>query len=694
MEHRPAHADEHAPQQLAALIEAIPAITYVCEWDEAATLRYISPQIEDVLGFAPGQLLADQDLWPRRLHPEDRERVLAEERRAFAAEEPIDQEYRMVAADGRVVWLWDREEIVRDSEGRPVLSQGVLMDVTARRETEEAVRAERDRAQRYLDVAGAMIVVADPHGRTVLVNREFEQILGYDASEVVGRSFLEFIPHRKRPAARGAFLRLVSGEEERVEHYEELIVAKDGRERIVSWRNTVLRDEDGATTGTLHSGEDVTERRAAEEEIAYLAYHDALTGLPNRALLREHLELAVARARRHGRAVALLYLDLNNFKLVNDSLGHAAGDEVLKRVARRLHSITRATDLLARHGGDEFLLLLSDLEGTGAPGAEAAAAKLARALDEPFRIAGAEFQIGAAVGISLFPADAEDPDRLLQHADAAMYQAKRSDRGALALYTDHEGDPLERLSLTARLRWALERGELELYYQPIVRLADGGLHRVEALLRWREPQRGLLLPAAYIALAEDTGLIGPIGDWVRRELFRQAAAWRDAGHPVPVSFNASPAELRPHRFAAQLATGLAEHGLDPGLVCVEITESSVMDASERTEPALHELRELGVTIAIDDFGAGHSSLSRLRTLPVDVLKIDQSFITDVPGGAAASSMLTAILRLARALDMEAVAEGVESEAQRQFLVEQGCPLAQGFALGRPAPAAELRLPVA
>ena len=691
---RPAHSDEHAPQRLAALIEAIPAITYVCVWDADATLRYISPQIEDVLGFPPDQWLADQDLWRRRLHPEDRERVLAEERRAWKAEEPIDQEYRMVAADGRVVWLWDREAIVRDPEDRPVLSQGVLMDVTARRAADEAVRAERDRAQRYLDVAGAMIVVADPHGRIVLVNREFEQVLGYDAPEVIGRPFLELVPRRKREASRAAFLRLVGGEEERIEHYEDLVLAKDGRERIVSWRNTVLRDEDGAVTGTLHSGEDVTERRAAEEEIAYLAYHDALTGLPNRALLREHLQLAVARARRHGRAVALLYLDLNNFKLVNDSLGHAAGDEVLQRVARRLRSITRASDLLARHGGDEFLLLLTDLDGTGAPGAEAAAVKLASALDEPFRIAGAEFQIGAAVGISLFPADAEDPDRLLQHADAAMYQAKRSDRGALALYTDREGDPLERLSLTARLRWALERGELELYYQPIVRLGDGGLHRVEALLRWREPHRGLLLPAAYIALAEDTGLIGPIGDWVRRELFRQAAVWRDSGHPVPVSFNASPAELRPHRFAAQLATGLAEHGLDPSLVCVEITESGMMDAPDRTEPALHELREVGVTIAIDDFGAGHSSLSRLRALPVDVLKIDQSFLADVPGDPAACSVLAAIVRLARAVDMEAVAEGVESDAQRQFLVEHGCRLAQGFALGRPAPAAELRLPVA
>jgi EAL domain-containing protein (putative c-di-GMP-specific phosphodiesterase class I) len=204
----------------------------------------------------------------------------------------------------------------------------------------------------------------------------------------------------------------------------------------------------------------------------------------------------------------------------------------------------------------------------------------------------------------------------------------------------------------------------------------------------------MLLPAAYIALAEDTGLIGPIGEWVRRELFRQAAAWRDAGHPVPVSFNASPAELRPGRFAAQLEAGLAARGLDPALVCVEITESGVMGGAERTEPALHELRELGVTIAIDDFGAGHSSLSRLRVLPVDVLKIDRSFMADVPGDAAACAMLAAIARLARAVDMEAVAEGVESDAQRQFLVEQGWPLAQGFALGRPAPASELRLPVA
>jgi diguanylate cyclase (GGDEF)-like protein/PAS domain S-box-containing protein len=675
--------DDRAPERLRALIEAIPAITYVCEWDEQATLRYISPQLERIMGFPPEAWLELR--WVRYLHPDDRDAVLAEIRRTFRAEVPFDMEYRMVAADGRTVWLWDREAIVRDAAGKPVLSQGVLIDVTARKETEQALQAERDRAQGYLDIAGALILVADPDGTISLANREFEGVLGYTPDELVGRPFPDLVPPSEREACREAIRRLARGEDGETRH-EGIVLTKDGHERIVSWRSRALRDEGGAVVGSLHSGQDVTDRRAAEEQVAYLAYHDALTGLPNRALLREHLDLAVARGRRHGRSVALLYLDLNNFKLVNDSLGHAAGDELLQRIAERLRAATRASDLLARHGGDEFLLLLTDLDGTGAGPAEAAAANLAQALEEPFHIQGAEFQVGAAVGISLFPADAEDPDRLLQHADAAMYQAKRSERASLALYASRSGDPLERLSLTARLRRALERDELELHYQPIVRLADGVVTRREALLRWREPDRGLLLPADYLPVAEDTGLIEPIGDWALAELCRQGAAWRDAGQGVPLAFNVSPLQLRRRDFAARVESALAAHDLKPELVCVEIAESGAMPVIDRIEPVLRELRTLGLSVAFDDFGAGYSSLHRLRGLPVDILKIDRSFLRDVGHDAQARATVEAIVRLAAALGMEAVAEGVETDVQRRFLVEAGCRLGQGFVFGRPRPA--------
>jgi diguanylate cyclase (GGDEF)-like protein len=468
------------------------------------------------------------------------------------------------------------------------------------------------------------------------------------------------------------------------------VLTKDGERRVVAWRHTVLRDDSGRATASMSSGVDLTDRRAAEEQIAYLAYHDSLTGLPNRALLQEHLELALARARRQNTAVALLYLDLDGFKLVNDSLGHPAGDELLCHVTMRLSERRRNADLLARQGGDEFLLLLADLDRTEAePTAKRVAEGLLRALAKPFTISGAEFHIGASIGISLFPRDAADADELLRHADASMYDAKSAGRNSVTIYTGDPHEPLERLSMTSRLRKALARNELVLHWQPVVDPRDGTLHKLEALVRWQDPFRGLVMPDDFITFAEETGFIDRIGDWVVAEVRDQALAWRRAGLAVPrLSVNVSPRQLRRPDFGSRLLAivgpdGVAEH------LTVEITESAAMADPGRTDPVLRELSAAGIEIAVDDFGAGYSSLSRLRSMPVQVLKIDRTFLRGVPDDPEATAIVTAIIELAGALGMEAVAEGVENEAQRAFLVERGCPLSQGFLLGRPAPAREI-----
>jgi diguanylate cyclase (GGDEF)-like protein len=455
------------------------------------------------------------------------------------------------------------------------------------------------------------------------------------------------------------------------------------------WHTTVLRDEDGEVSATLSSGVDVTERRRAEDRIAHLAYHDSLTGLPNRALLAEHLELAIARARRADRSVALLYLDLDDFKLVNDSFGHAAGDDLLREVCSRLEARRRASDLLVRQGGDEFLLLIADVDGDANAVARAAAEGLLDTLAEPFSVKDSEFHLRASVGISVFPRDADDAETLLRHADGAMYQAKTAGRGGVRTWSGEEHHPFERLSLTTRLRRALDRDELVLHWQPIVAPGSGALEGLEALVRWEDPDRGLVPPGDFIAVAEETGLIDPLGRWVLEEVCRQRLAWRSEGVDPVLSFNVSPHELRRGDFAADVLDCLRRHDLEPQGLVIEITESAAMAGGVRTEAQLRELAAAGLQIAVDDFGSGASSLGRLQQLPVQILKLDRAFLADVPSSVQASGLVRAIVDLSAALHARLVVEGVETEAQRDFLIAAGCPLAQGFLLGRPAPAAEL-----
>ena len=419
-----------------------------------------------------------------------------------------------------------------------------------------------------------------------------------------------------------------------------------------------------------------------------LACHDALTGLPNRSQLDARLRAAVTRARRRGRAVALLFLDLDNFKLVNDSLGHAAGDRLLRRIARRLQGIEAPEGMLARHGGDEFLILLDDLD-PGRPEAVAreVADDVAARLAKPFQIAGAEFHVEASVGISVFPGDADGPHALLQHADAAMYQSKGRGRAASTVYARIGHDPLERLSLSSRLRRAIARGELELHYQPIVWTGSGRLHSMEALLRWNDPDRGLVHPDRFLPAAEEMSLLEPLGEWVVDAMARQIREWERAGLQARVSFNVSPRELHRPDFALELCERITAAEVDPERLTMELTESATLREPERIGPLLRELHGFGLQIAIDDFGAGWSSLARLRHLPVQMLKIDRSFMREIPEDPEAGAIVRAVIALSDALGMSTVAEGVEVPLQQHFLAAQGCPLAQGRLFGDALPAA-------
>jgi diguanylate cyclase (GGDEF)-like protein/PAS domain S-box-containing protein len=687
-----------AEQRYRLLVEQVPAITYIADFTPNRPFLYVSPQAEELLGYPAEEWVSNLTLWDDHLlHPEDRDRVLAQEERTLLEEGTFESEYRLVARDGRVVWVWERDTIIRDDEGRPICTQGVLVDVTELKQTQFALadsegllREERDRAQRYFDIAATMMVVLGPDQTVSVANRRACEVLGYSEEELRGQNWFDLVvPDSDREPTRAVFKQLMIGGANVGEEYENRVVSKTGEERLISWHNTLLRDETGRAVGTLSSGEDITERRKAQERVVYLAYHDQLTGLPNRAMLSDHLTVAVARSKRTGTSAALLCLDIDDFKLVNDSLGHAVGDELLRAVTRRLDEIKRHDDVLARTGGDEFFMLLPDLPGDGESPAFSAARRVAAAFQEPFEVAGTELHVNTSVGVSLFSRDAADADELLRHADAAMYQAKREARAGFALYKPEAQDPLERLSLTARLRKALKHGEFVLHFQPIFALPEGRPVAVEALLRWQDPVRGLLAPAEFIPAAENSGLIEPIGAWVLDEFCRQAAAWDRLGLRPRLSLNASPRELRRPEYADGVAGALERHAVDPSRVVIEVTESAAMDDSGAGRRLLAKLHEIGVGLAIDDFGEGFSSLSRLRELPVQQLKIDRSFMREVPGDPSAAAVITAIIQLAVALGREVVAEGVESEEQRQFLLEQGCPLGQGFYLSRPLPAEQV-----
>jgi diguanylate cyclase (GGDEF)-like protein/PAS domain S-box-containing protein len=553
---------------------------------------------------------------------------------------------------------------------------------------ETVLRVERDRAQTYLDVAHALVAILYADGTIGLLNRHGRQVLGDPGGELVGADWVEeVVPPEDRDAARGALDTLLQSEA--VAHYEGDLLTRSGSRRRIAWQATSLADPKGRMVVVL-SGQDITDRVRAEADLRKLAFYDALTGLPNRAQLESRLRAAVTRARRRDRAAALVLVDLDNFKLVNDSLGHAAGDRLLRRVAGRLRSAEGDGRLLARSGGDEFMLLISDLPRERAERiARETADELAACLAKPFTVSRAEFHVAASIGISLFPGDADGADELVQHADAAMYQSKGRGRAASTVYAGITHDPLDRLSLSRRLRRAISHGELALHYQPIVWTASGRLHSMEALLRWEDPERGLVGPDSFIPAAEEMGLLDPIGAWVIDALAAQVVEWQAQGMQPRVSFNVSPRELHRPDFAADLGERLRSAGADPSLLTMELTESATLREPERIGPLLRELRALGLQLAIDDFGAGWSSLSRLRSLPVQILKIDRSFLREIPENPEAGAIVRAIIALSDALGRTTIAEGVELPVQQHFLAAQGCPLSQGHLFGDALPAAQM-----
>ena len=682
------------------LLDQLPAVIYIDGVAEDDTMIDVSPGIEELLGIPREQWLNDHLGWMRTVHPDDVARVSAESERCVATGAPFRVEYRAIRTDGRTIWIREDSVLVNDAEGRPQYWLGLMMDVTETVTTREELAETRQKYGALVEQIPAIVYVdvADDDMSTSYVSPQIEQLLGVTAAEYVADPDLwrKHLHPEDRDRAVATYLEgRESGESFTFEYR---LLARDGRVVWFSDSAIVIRDAAGAPMFVHGVMLDITDRKTAEAQVAYLAYHDKLTGLPNRAMFEELSELAIARARRGGMGVAVLHLDLDNFKLVNDSLGHEAGDAMILELTERLRDATRDTDLICRPGGDEFIMLLADVDRTppvagGAAGemvvAESVAGRIQEALQVPFVVAGNEVYASASVGISLFPQDADEAEDLATNAEAAMFRSKKAGPGGYAMHVEDEADALSRLSLTTRLRKAVENETWTLHYQPLVSLTDGTMMGVEALIRWQEPNGGLVPPGEFIPLAEEMGLIEAIGDWVVEEIGRQDQAWRAAGLELEIGFNVSPRQMFQPDLVDKILSRIVTSGMDPTKVVVEITESTAMTDPDRTQRILFDLHDRGLQLAIDDFGTGYSSLARLKHLPVDILKIDRSFVRDVDNDHDAASMVGAMIALASNLGMTPLAEGIETLGEWRFLADHGCTLGQGFYFSRPVPPADI-----
>ena len=596
--------------------------------------------------------------------------------------EAVTYERAVRAADG-VERILEVNLLPQKNEAGETIAGFVLIsDITRHRHAERVVRESEERLRKFADATQEGIVFHE-NGILSDCNAAVSRLTGYTLRELVGTPIIGYVAPDFRDAAMNA---LRTGYER---PYESEIVTKNGTRIPVEFEGRVMTIE--GKTYRMSVMRDIRRRKASEARINYLAHHDLLTGLPNRVLLLDRLEFLLASARRRDSQVGVLFIDLDNFKTVNDSLGHVAGDALLRIVATRIEKALRAMDVVSRHGGDEFLVVLPDLESDEAP--IPVAEKLLAAISEPVELEGQSLSVSPSIGISVFPRDGATPDALIKNADAAMYLAKDRGRSNYQFFNERLSEAAFRaISLETMMREAIRDQAFELHYQPQVRVATGEVIGIEALIRWPRKEGGYIAPDQFLPVAEQRGLIRTIGAWVLRQACRQNKAWQRAGLPcVPVAVNLSSIEFRQKNFIADVQQVLAETRLDPQYLAFELTESMLMDDTVDMLRTLEGLKMLGVKLSIDDFGTGHSSLKHLKSFPIDKLKIDRTFVRDIPEDPDDVAITAAIIDLARNMEITSIAEGVERPEQLAFLRSRGCDEMQGFAICPALPADELAL---
>ena len=586
----------------------------------------------------------------------------------------------MVMEDGATTWLETSKVPLRDAQGQVIGVLGVFRDITARMRSEEKLR----QAATVFENTMEGVVITNPDGDIVAVNPAFTEITGYSEAEVLGKN-----PRVRRSGRHGKsyYQAMWASIQETGSWRGEIWNRRKTGEVYPEWLSiNTVRDETGKITNYVAVFADISQMKRSEAELDHLAHHDPLTELPNRLLLNARLEYAIQRAQREGSSLTVLFLDLDRFKTINDSLGHPVGDQLLKSVAALLGACVRSEDTVARLGGDEFVILL---EGVGDSGAAAdIAEKILNALNKHYDLDGQAVFISASIGISTYPADGRDGTTLLKNADAAMYRSKEEGRNTFRFYSaELTRVAHDRLNLESELRRAIEQQEFVLYYQPQVDVSSGAIVGAEALVRWQHPQFGIISPLRFIPLAEETGLILQLGYWVLNAACEQLSAWLKSGlPPITLAVNLSSRQFLHRDLVNQLRSVLDATGLPPRLLELEITEGAIMQRGQEAIATLQAVKDLGLKLAIDDFGTGYSSLAYLRRFPIDTLKIDRSFMRDIPGDTGAMEIAVTIIVMAHNLHMRVLAEGVETREHLAFLQRNGCDSYQGFLSSRPVTA--------
>ena len=646
-------------------------------WDLriAENRLYWSEETHRIFGVDRSRFAASYEAFMDRVHADDRGAVGDAMRRALDDGEPYDITHRIVLPGGEVRYVRENAEVMRGADGAALRMIGTVMDVTERERTVRALHESEETLRKVIEGLPVVLWMIDGDGRFLLSEGKGLQAMGLRPGQVVGLSLFEFYAHV--PEIVEDTRRVLAG--------QAFACTRQLGDVAFELRYSPLRDEAGVVKGAIGVAIDVTERKQSEDRLAYLANYDPLTGLPNRFLFRDRLTHAMHAADRQHNRVALLFVDLDNFKNINDSLGHAAGDELLEQVAGRLGAVVRSTDTVSRLGGDEFTVILENIAHD-----EEAVRVAAHVLEQsvrPYVLGAREVYVTSSVGIAMYPQDGDSVDLLLMNSDAAMYRAKENGRNAFEFFTKEiNARAHERLELGNELRGALARGEFSLHYQPKVAIADGTVIGFEALLRWNNERLGAVPPAVFVPILEEIGLIVEVGEWVLRAACRWAAGVRVAAGQAPgIAVNLSARQFRHPHLDRIVQSALLSSGLPACRLELEITESSLLDLEANLQ-TMDRLKRMGVGLSIDDFGTGYSSLSYLKRFPVDRLKIDASFVRDVAVDPDDAVIVVAIIGLAHHLQLRVIAEGVETPEQMAFLRRHGCDEAQGYLLARPMPA--------
>jgi diguanylate cyclase (GGDEF)-like protein/PAS domain S-box-containing protein len=671
---------------LDVLIENMDGLVYCTLYDDYWTMIFASVGCKELTGYTPEDLMFNNVVsYEEITFEDDRQLVRDKINEAVETGSRFEIEYRIKRANGEVIWVSERGNPIYSARGKIQAIEGIIQNIATRKQIEQSLRDAESRYRSIFENAIEGIFQSSPSGHYLMVNPSLARMYGYNsAQELI--SVLNNINEQLyvMPGRRKEFV-LAMESHQNIQNFESLAYKKDGSTIWISENARSVYDEAGNLLYYEGTVEDITARKNYETQLEYQATHDTLTGLPNRCMLHDRLMQCINFADRYNNKMAVAFLDLDQFKLINDSMGHEVGDHLLLIMSQRLSACVREVDTVVRLGGDEFVMLISNIDNLN--NINITMKRILSSVAEPCVINGLDYLVTCSIGISIYPDDGGDPSMLLKNADTAMYKAKKTGRNNYQVYTQELNEALaERVKLEFRLRQAIENHELLLYYQPKVDFSTGLICGAEALLRWQPPGEEMIEPIKFIQIAEETGLIDKIGEWVLIEACKKAKAIKEKiGAPLPIAVNVSPRQFKQPHLAQTIRNILESTPLDAECLELEITESTLIDDASKFIETLHTLKTIGVKIAIDDFGTGYSNLAYLKDFPVDRLKIDKAFVNWLENDPANLAILKAIIVLGHSLDKKVVAEGVETKNQYDFLASIGCDELQGYYFSHPLP---------